>query len=56
MHHYRARAQYGYFSRLKDTVVDGKVVVQGDFAENYSFEVQDDAQGFHWDTSQCAVH
>ena len=56
VHHYRAWAQSGYFSRLKDTVLDGEVVVQGDFAENYSFVVQDEAQGFHWDTSQCTVH
>ena len=28
----------------------------GDFAENYSFIVQDAAQGFHWENSQCTVH
>ena len=27
-----------------------------DFAENYSFILQDEAQGFHWNNSQATVH
>ena len=27
-----------------------------DFAENYSFVVQDAAQGFHWDNRQCTLY
>ena len=28
----------------------------GDFSENYSYVVQDAAQGFHWNNSQCTIH
>ena len=27
-----------------------------DFSENYSFIVQDTAQGYHWENSQCTLH
>lgn len=55
-HHYRAHTQSAYFAQLKDSAPDGEVVIQGDFSENFSFTVQDEAQGFHWDTSQCTIH
>ena len=32
------------------------VLVIGDFAENYSFVLQDTAQGFHWNNSQATIH
>ena len=28
----------------------------GDFSENYSFVLQDAAQGFHWNNSQATIH
>jgi hypothetical protein len=31
-------------------------VVLCDFAENYSFDLQDGAQGFHWNTAQATIH
>jgi hypothetical protein len=31
-------------------------VVLCDFAENYSFVLQDEAQGFHWNSSQATIH
>ena len=27
-----------------------------DFSENYSFVLQDAAQGFHWNNSQATIH
>ena len=45
-----------YLTRLKDELNDDEVIVLGDFAENYSFVVQDEIQGFHWNTSQCSLH
>ena len=27
-----------------------------DFSENYSFILQDEAQGFHWNNSQATIH
>ena len=28
----------------------------GDFAENYSFVVQDEVQSFHWNNMMCTIH
>jgi hypothetical protein len=28
----------------------------GDFSENYSFIIQDAAQGFHWNNQQATIH
>ena len=32
------------------------IIVLLDFAENYSFDVQDAVQGFHWDTTLTTLH
>ena len=40
----------------KDSLDEETGVLVGDFAENYSFVVQDAAQGHHWDNSQCTLH
>ena len=56
-HHYVAQQQSQYFQQLKESLpTESEVVVVGDFSENYSFIVQDDSPGFHWDNSQCTVH
>lgn len=56
-HHYIAQKQAQYFKDLKEKLpLETEVVIVGDFAENYSFIVQDAAQGFHWENSQCTVH
>lgn len=31
-------------------------MVTADFSENYSFVLQDAAQGFHWNNSQATLH
>ncbi len=36
--------------------MDGEVLVIGDFAENYSFVLQDEIQGYHWTNSQATIH
>jgi hypothetical protein len=35
---------------------EGKVLVVCDFAENYSFVVQDEIQSFHWNSEMATVH
>ena len=35
---------------------ENEAVVTCDFAENYSFILQDEAQGFHWNKSMATVH
>ena len=34
----------------------GEFVIVGDFAENYSFVLQDAAQSFHWNNLQATIH
>ena len=31
------------------------MIVLGDFAENYSYLVQDEIQGYHWNKSRCSL-
>ena len=42
-------------THLKETIRPKKVIVLGDFAENYSFIVQDEMLGYYWNKSQCSV-
>ena len=37
-----ARSQASYLKQLKNTIAADEVIVLGDFAENYSFLVQDE--------------
>lgn len=56
-HHFVAKKQAQYFKELKENLSDeSEAIIVGDFSENYSFIVQDAAQGFHWENSQCTVH
>ena len=55
-HHFIARNQADYLRSLKSRLTDQEAIILLDFAENYSFVVQDAAQGFHWDNSQCTLH
>lgn len=56
VHHYIAKHQSGYLTELKEKIPETECIVILDFAENYSFIVQDAAQGFHWDNSQVTLH
>lgn len=55
-HHFTAHAQSQYLKDLKASLQPGKIIVLMDFAENYSFVVQDAAQAFHWDNRQATLH
>ena len=50
------RSQADYLKKLKNTIGADEVIVLGDFAEDYSFLVQDEIQGYHWNKSQCSLH
>ena len=56
VHHFIAESQNKYFKYAKDNLSEGEHVTVLDFAENYSFIVQDAVQGFHWNSSQAAIH
>lgn len=54
-HAYIAETQALYFKNLKDNIIEGEILVQCDFAENYNFVVQDAAQSFHWNNDQATL-
>ena len=55
-HHFVSKHQSAYLSSLKESISTDEAIIILDFAENYSFIVQDAAQGFHWDNSQATLH
>ena len=48
-HHYIAKAQGRYYKQVKENLADSQAqaLVTLDFAENYTFLIQDAIQGFH---------
>ena len=55
-HSFIATQQSQFFNESKKELKQGELVVVADFAENYSFVVQDAAQGMHWNNSQATIH
>jgi hypothetical protein len=55
-HHFIAKAQSSYLSKIKESLAPDAVIVLLDFAENYSFIVQDAVQGYHWNNLQATLH
>jgi len=55
-HHYTSKSQMTFYKDLKMQLEGGEILVLLDFAENYSFIVQDAAQSFHWDNTQATLH
>jgi hypothetical protein len=46
VHDFVAHQQSSFLKEIKSSLQGGEVIVLGDFSENYSFIIQDDAQGF----------
>jgi len=55
-HSFIAKAQNKYLQSLKETLQVNQAIAILDFSENYSFVVQDEVQGFHWNKNQCTIH
>ena len=55
-HSFIAAQQASYYSDCKSGLAPREIVVTVDFAEYYSFVLQDAAQGFHWNNSQATIH
>jgi len=55
-HSFIARQQSSFQTELKCDLKPGEFLVVADFSENYSFVLQDAAQGFHWNNSQATIH
>lgn len=55
LHDYIASKQSQYYSNTKERLCPGELVLNLDFAENYSFVVQNAAQAFHWNNDQVTL-
>ena len=55
-HSFVAKQQSSFQSELKTCLQSGEFLVVCDFAENYSFILQDSIQGYHWNNSQATIH
>ena len=56
VHHLNAESQNKYFKYATDNVSEGECVTVLNFADNFSFIVQDAVQGFHWNSYQATIH
>lgn len=55
-HDFIAKQQASFLADTKANLKEGEVVVLGDFAEDYTFVIQDAVQGFHWNNDQATIH
>ena len=55
-HCFISKAQSNFLKYKKETVSQNEAIILLDFAENYSFIIQDAVQGFHWENSQATLH
>ena len=55
-HDFIAKQQAAFLFEKKANLKEGEAVVNGDFAQNYSFVILDSVQGFHWNNDQATIH
>lgn len=55
-HDFIAKMQSSSYKNFKESLKPGEVLVQGDFAENYSAVMQDEVQSFHWNNLMTTIH
>jgi hypothetical protein len=55
-HSFIATQQAMFLTELKCNLHSSEFVVLCDFTENYSFVLQNEAQGFHWNNAQATIH
>lgn len=48
--------QSKFLKDRKNNLTETEIIVLADFAENYSFVMQDETQGHHWLNRQATVH
>lgn len=56
LHHFVSKQQAKYLKELKTSLKDDEMILLLDFAENYSFLVQDAPQSYHWVNTQATIH
>ena len=55
-HHFIKNSQAAYFEHLQLALSEHNVSVLLDFAENYSFLIQEAIQRYHWNNNQATLH
>ena len=55
-HGFIAKEQNKAFTRAKEDLEIGEVLVVGDFSENFKFIVQDASQSYHWNNGSVTLH
>ena len=55
-HHFISKSQRVFLQNLKSNLLINEEIILLDFCENFSFIIQGEAQGFHWENSQCTAH
>lgn len=55
-HSFICQQQSHFYKITKEGLKVNEFLVLCDFAENYSFAIQDEVQGFHWNNSQATIH
>ena len=55
-HSLTTKAQNIYRKELKANMKPLDIILQADFAENFSYVVQDEIQSFHWENKQATLH
>ena len=56
LHHFIYKQQQNFLKNKKETLSDNECIIILDFAENYTFMVQDAIQSFHWNNTQATIH
>ena len=52
-HSFLAKCQANFLRAMKESLTACKVIVLGDFAENYQFLMQDEIQSYRWNKEYC---
>ena len=55
-HHFIYKQQQNFLQNKKETLSDNECIIILDFAENYTFMVQDAIQSFHWNNTQATIY
>ena len=55
-HSFIAKSQSRYLNARKSFLTNDHCIILLDFAENYTFTIQDELQSYHWNQQQCTIH
>lgn len=56
IHDFIAKEQFSFLENKKLDLKIGEYIVLGDFAENFTFVIQDAVQSYHWTNTQATIH